>query len=1602
MLIRMDGNQTILSKPPDAQHGKGDDVKPFTFDKSYWSADKSDPSYASQEMVYNDLGEELLEHAFDGYNCCIFAYGQTGSGKSYSMMGYGEDKGIIPRTCMELFNRIERQTEQHLTFRVEVTYIEIYNEKVRDLLNPKNKGNLKVREHPSLGPYVEDLSRLVVNNFSDINHLMDEGNKARTVAATNMNETSSRSHAVFTVYLTQKRYDELTKLETEKVARISLVDLAGSERANSTGATGQRLKEGANINKSLTTLGKVIAGLAEQSMNEGKKGKRGKETFIPYRDSVLTWLLKDSLGGNSKTAMIAAISPADYEETLSTLRYADQAKKIKNKAVVNEDPNARLIRELKEELDQLRSKLMQYAPDEVEAMNLASAYHSNRLSIGQKPPANLKPSQSTSVKEITITDASGVTRKMTREEVIEQLQSSEKLLNELNQTWEEKLLKSAQIQKEREQALEELGIAVEKNVVGVYTPKKTPHLVNLNEDPLMSECLVYQIKPGVTKVGRLESDEPADIRLSGSNILDRHCFFENVDGVVTIHPAPGSQCMVNGIRTQEARRLRSGFRIILGDYHVFRFNNPEEVRKERDLQKTIHGDRSSMSLAGGLEYNEALDGYRPESPTASIPPSEVVDWNFAKREAVLTNYYGGQTALNGMKDEDLEKLFDDITKVWKLRKSGRPESRAADFDDDSESRTSSVSNRNGVFTDEGIESVFTDNTTLTHVDLEDKLKVAREELELQKQEYEEKLRLLDGGSVSGMDPAEVTLLEEQLQAVKDEMEKKMDQQKAEYEDTIKRMSSQLSLGKKDRDEDYSERTKKLLRRCIKTWRRQRRIHMAETILVNSILLKEANVISKELDKQVLYQFTIIDEGTLWNMYSFWESTAALAQFNQYEDTALLSSPKPTVAVHVIDRKNKVAYIWSLDKLKTRLQQMRNLYNYIDRPAVRKHFNWEDPFYESPCPRYTLIGTASLCLRNLLFQQSLETRIPIICQRTGKTKGQCTVAVTFISVTSGPSKDASDAASDGNIQVGLSVGQQLLFEISLVEITSLSEREFTQVHMQFKLSSLGIVQPHSHSEKIFATEPMSDFGNRPILFDYSQTLSVKVNQSMLKILESDCMKVEVFGSAKEKALSAIENWDDERESMSQPNGTNPLLARNDDSPKERHNDDELVTTERHDILAWIQICEPTPDGEYKPVNVLSNNTALDPGVFCLRQGLSRRIILTLSHNSGKQFPWSRVTRLSLGKVRLMDLKGRVIDSPAHDDVNITLLTNQKVTYNPDGTSRLQAQGAWDSSLHDSLFLNRITAPNSRVVLHASWSIQADKCEDDVKQSMDIAVQILGRDTGKSFNLRNLLNPPKALDKCSGIFLVSLRPPPTRTLSDLWRLNTAHKYVRGEEFLGKWRPRGVSLVNDFTEISRRIQAKEAVSVTDQILLLHDTLNGYASGEQEEIPRVSEEELLRHCITLWTRRFGTADDLVISQERICDMPRSNGSKPVEPETKLIADSELISRNDTVSKKGYLLSPEVSVAEEEWLKKWVVIRRPYLYLYDNASESNEIGIINLASARIDYKKHLEAMLERDNIFALYTNNNAYMFQAPSRLEMIDWITKIDQFYPVQTLEQD
>ncbi|KAK9762739.1 hypothetical protein K7432_011241 [Basidiobolus ranarum] len=1540
-LIRMEGDQTIITKPDD------NSVKSFVFDRSYWSFDKNDPSYASQETLYNDLGEELLDHAFGGYNTCIFAYGQTGSGKSYSMMGYGEDKGIIPLTCCELFHRIDSNSEANVKYNIQVSYMEIYCERVRDLLNPKTKGNMKVREHPSMGPYVEDLSKLMVTSFADIEALMDAGNKSRTVAATNMNETSSRSHAVFTLILTQIRHDPETNMSSEKVSKISLVDLAGSERADSTGATGTRLKEGANINKSLTTLGKVISALAEASTK-----KKKKDEFVPYRDSILTWLLKDSLGGNSKTAMIAAISPADYDETLGTLRYADRAKKIQNKAVVNEDPNAKLIRELKEELQMLRSKLVTYDPAEALAAG-GGNYSGSYANLASGPASKIR----------------------------DQLQASEKLMAELNESWEDKLKKTQHIQTEREKVLEELGISIEKNQVGVYSPKRVPHLVNLNEDPLMSECLIYNLKPGITKVGRMDSEVPADIRLSGSNILEEHCYFENNSGMVTLNPGDGSTTMVNGQRVNSPKRLRSGFRVILGDNHVFRFNHPEEVRRERDMHKSALSN-SAFPEASSLAFD---DHDRPESPTSSVSlASEVVDWNFAWKEVANTD--------------------------------GTP---------------LPLSIKNG----DGEDASMLTSPDPARLEFEVKLHLARNEmqqqLEAQKQGYEKKLQKLETESNSPEQTIEKETLEEKLKETEVKMKQMLVQQRDEYEKKIKRIST-LPPGTLYKEPIvYTEREKCLINWTLSRFRARRTVNMAETVLANAVILKEANVISKELNKQVTYQFTIVEDYPFIQPVSFWECMSALNQFDNQEDSDLFECPKPCIGVKVIDMKNEVIYTWSIDKLKSRLRRMRQLYNYIDQPTYRKHFNFEEPFYDDPPTSFTLVGGASVYLRNLLYRLAQEHDVPVLCRYTGDVKGHCRIAVTPVVDVNGINSPPLSPKANGEVNSldnrerkphSLGVGDHIKFKVSIVELLGLSEDDYTQVHCQFRLAGFGSVKPLSENDKIFATDPVTDFENSPIYFGYHQIISMTLTEESLAHLQSGSLIFEVYGRARPKVFFEIEQWDSKQEGGE----TAPTFDPNSDKskPGERRSDEELVAEEYHDVLAWAQICELGSTGEYIPVPVQTSN-AMDSGAFMLRQGLQRRIVLSLSHNSGHQFEWTKVTKMNVRHVRLLENKARILESKPRKDLELNIVPSQTVVYRPDGTSCLIAQASWDSSLHDSIFLNRTTASNHRVIMSLDWELEAERVCEPICFSMDIAVQVQGREARTlTKGLMKLLGgSSEQLYKMSTVFQVTLKPPITRKLTELWRMNTASTYIRGEEFLGGWKPRGVSLVKEYRHIHGRIRIVEDVESTRQLLKVRELLGIQTSS----FSTLSSEELCQKVVALWQRPLRTIDDDILidpnpplpeetitpDPEPVVDdsslnspmatsapeMPSPNSVQPtgsIKDQVKLTAQVKIINKSDTVAKKGYLFYPENPQDIYNWSKKWFVIRRPYLYMYANHSESDEQAVINLTAVRVDYQQDLENMLQRKHVFAIYTSHNSYLLQATSQADMDDWIGQIDQWYHV------
>ncbi|XP_069953210.1 kinesin-like protein KIF28 [Cherax quadricarinatus] len=540
----MQGKVTTLTHPENPS-----DVKSFTYDYSYWSFDgakedakgylaKDSPKsrFSDQQTVYDDLGKGVLRNAWNGYNATLFAYGQTGSGKSWSVIGYGANKGIVPLLCNDLFNGIT-ENKENKEFEVRFSMLEIYNEVVYDLLNPtKNKKGLKVREHPKKGFYAENLKLALVTNFKEIEQRMEEGTVNRTIASTNMNATSSRAHTIVGITFIQKFKNDAGQ-ETAKQSVINLVDLAGSERVESTGATGSRLKEGAGINLSLSSLGNCIHALAEKS--------NGRQAKVPYRDSMLTRLLMNALGGNSKTIMIAAISPADinYDETLSTLRFADRAKQIKTKAVVNEDPTEKLLRELRDENERLR-KLMQKGKVDVNIIDADGDGIDDR-------------------------DAEALKKKWEEEMKARMMQNDQEIAN-MKKSYEEKL-------KQAKKDFADPSIAKKEQ------DKQTkPHIYNLNVDPMLSGRVVHILNPGVSTVGNRKGEE-STITMISPNIQEQHAVITVAkDGKVSIKPF-NTDCrvLVNGSAIQGETTLCHNDRLLFGATQMWVFQNPMESKKAK-------------------------------------------------------------------------------------------------------------------------------------------------------------------------------------------------------------------------------------------------------------------------------------------------------------------------------------------------------------------------------------------------------------------------------------------------------------------------------------------------------------------------------------------------------------------------------------------------------------------------------------------------------------------------------------------------------------------------------------------------------------------------------------------------------------------------------------------------------------------------------------------------------------------------------------------------------------------------------------------------------------------------------------------------------------
>uniref|UniRef100_A0A8C0FQN5 Kinesin family member 1B n=1 Tax=Bubo bubo TaxID=30461 RepID=A0A8C0FQN5_BUBBB len=1618
-IIQMQGNSTSIINPKNPKEAP----KSFSFDYSYWShTSPEDPCFASQSRVYNDIGKEMLLHAFEGYNVCIFAYGQTGAGKSYTMMGKQEESqaGIIPQLCEELFEKINDNSNEEMSYSVEVSYMEIYCERVRDLLNPKNKGNLRVREHPLLGPYVEDLSKLAVTSYTDIADLMDAGNKARTVAATNMNETSSRSHAVFTIVFTQKKHDTETDLSTEKVSKISLVDLAGSERADSTGAKGTRLKEGANINKSLTTLGKVISALAEVSK------KKKKTDFIPYRDSVLTWLLRENLGGNSRTAMVAALSPADinYDETLSTLRYADRAKQIKCNAVINEDPNAKLVRELKEEVTRLK--------DLLRAQGLGDIIDTSMGSLTASPSSCSLSSQ------VGLTSVSSIQERIMStpggEEAIERLKESEKIIAELNETWEEKLRKTEAIRMEREALLAEMGVAIREDggTLGVFSPKKTPHLVNLNEDPLMSECLLYYIKDGITRVGQADAERRQDIVLSGAHIKEEHCIFR-------------SERNNNGEGKKTTPMMFfNGNRIIMGKNHVFRFNHPEQARAERE-----------------------------KTPSAETP-SEPVDWTFAQRE--LLEKQGID-----MKQE-MEKRLQEMEILYKKEKEEADlllEQQRLDYESKLQALQKQVETR----------SLAAETTE--EEEEEEEVPWTRHEYELAQWAFR-KWKFHQFTSLRDQLWGNAVYLKE-ANAISVELKKKVQFQFVLLTDTL-----------------YSPLPPELLPTEIEKTRDNR--PFPRTVVAVEVQdLKNGATHYWSLEKL---------KQRLDLMREMYDRAGEMASNTQDESESAMTGSDPFYDRFHWFKLVGRAFVY-LSNLLYPVPLIHRVAVVSEKGEVRGFLrvavqaiaaDEEAPDYGSGIRQS---GTAKISFDNEYFDKSdfssvAMTRSGLSLEELRIVEGQGQNS----EVTTPPEEinrmnelDLKSATLDGKMtmegfteEIGdhLKLGSVFTFRVTVLQASGILP-EYADIFCQFNFL-------HRHDEA-FSTEPLKNNGRgTPLGFYHVQNIAVEVTESFVEYIKTKPIVFEVFGHYQQHPLH-LQGQD--LNSPPQPSRRffPPPMPLSKPVPATKLNTMSKPSlgqsVSKYDLLVWFEISELEPTGEYIPAIVDHTGGLPCQGTFLLHQGIQRRITVTIIHEKGSELHWKDVRELVVGRIR----NKAEVDEAAVDAILSLNIISAKYLKSSHSSNRTfyRFEAVWDSSLHNSLLLNRVTPYGEKIYMTLSAYLELDHCIQPAVITKDVCMVFYSRDAKISppRSLRSLFGSgySKSPDsnRVTGIYELSLCKMSDTGSPGMQRrrrkvLDTSVAYVRGEENLAGWRPRGDSLILEHQWELEKLELLHEVEKTRHFLLLREKLgdsipkslsdslspslssgtlststsissqistttfesavtpsesSGYDSADIESLVD-REKELATKCLQLLTHTFNREFNQVynsISDCKLSDISpigrdpsvssfssatltpsstcpslvdsRCNSVDQKTPEANsrasspcheveqfqliptvetsylaragkneflnLVPDIEEIRPGSVVSKKGYLHFKEP--LSSSWAKHFVVVRRPYVFIYNSDKDPVERGIINLSTAQVEYSEDQQAMVKTPNTFGVCTKHRGVLLQAINDKDMNDWL---------------
>jgi kinesin family protein 1 len=654
--------------------------------------------------------------------------------------------------------------------------------------------------------------------------------------------------------------------------------------------------------------------------------------------------------------------------------------------------------------------------------------------------------------------------------------------------------------------------------------------------------------------------------------------------------------------------------------------------------------------------------------------------------------------------------------------------------------------------------------------------------------------------------------------------------------------------------------------------------------------------------------------------------------------------------------------------------MRQMHQYMDRPEYLQHFRLDNPFIETCMPQYTHIGDVDVPLAAVFESRVQDFSLDVISPYTSH-------AIGIIKLSLEPSSARAPSST-------------LKFNVVMHDMIGFAEREGTDVHAQLFLPGI------SEEGGVTTTQMIKVFDEGPIRFESVHSMSVPMFGPA-----NVSLRVAIFSKVSSMHLDKLLSWDDMQDHPPRPTKKRKSA---------RIAESQFFTEEKYDVFSRVQILELAENGEYLPVEVIQTSD-LDEGSFQLHQGLQRRILVNLTHSCGEALKWKELSNLRVGKIQLVDHVGKTPDlgSPT-PEIPLNLVSKPVITANSNGTSTVTLIGQWDSSAHASLLLDRVTADKYKVQMSIFWDISSDKLAEPMTFSMNVRSQILSRSYIRSTSMfASLWQSVRIVHSMSGIFSISVRPRPVKRAGDLWRMSTNNDYIKGEERLTNWAPRGVSLIRDYIAARRRKQRLADIEAAKPVLA---KITFPEKPDLEMLPAESQlvdAELTEHQQTLlhkFLNLWHLCNDPTISILGSANVePPSNGisTPPPAPPTSpnLLATISLVHKNPEILKGGYLLTP--SPDSTRWERRFVELRRPYLHMH-SVPDGEEVCIIALRNSRVDHKPQIAKLLRRDGahnrgragerdeekVFAVYGTDNTWLFKARSEREKVEWIFKIDQSY--------